>query len=802
MDALVQDLKYALRSLARAPGFTIVAVVTLALGIGANAAIFSVLYGALLRPLPYPDADRLVQFAQTYQGGRGLMDVTYREYQFLQQNSTVFQSLAATTSVGFNLFSGTEAQHVNGLRVSRQYFRVLGVAPQLGREFLLEEDQSGGASAVLLSYGLWQRRFGGDPGVVGRVISLDGVPTTVVGVMPAGFHALPPVDVWSTLAQVARTIGSGQNLDLIARLKPGVSLQQAQALIQPTTAAYRDAFSRIVSPDAGIELASYQKLVSIDLQTPVRLVFGAIALVLLIACANVANLVLARAAARNRELAVRVALGASGARLTRQLLTESVLLAFVGGATGLLFAAWGLRTLLSLAPPGLTSTAEIHLDRWALLFTFAVSLATGVVFGLLPARRAVRSEVHDALREGAGRATSLHHRSRLRSLLVVGEVALSLVLLAGGALLVRTFANLLHTGTGFEPDHVLSAEIWLTGSRYDSTAAIAGFYGELTRRLEALPGVERAAVVEAGLPLVRGGNLPVTVDGQFHSADYRTVTPGYFATLRIPLLAGRVLEAGDAEHAEPVVVVNRSFARRYMADSALGRSIRVGGDSSNPYRRIVGVVGDVKSFVGFPAPPTVFLASSQTPAGFTRVFSSWFPTHIVVRTAGDPRILRNTLARTIHETDAQVPVGQVRSMPEVLSASLASQRFIMTLLSLFAALAVVLAAVGLYGVLSYLVGQRTREIGVRVALGARPHQVLALVLARGLMLAGAGVALGLLGAAAGTRLLASQLYGVAPTDPLTLGAVTLVLGIVALLACVVPAWRGARVDPVEALRTE
>lgn len=802
MDALLQDLKYALRTLAKTPGFTLVAVLTLALGIGANTAIFSVLYGVLLRPLPYPDADRLVQFAQTYQGGRGLMDVTYREFQFLQQNSTVFQSFTATTSVGFNLFAEAEAQRVNGLRVSHEYFRVLGVAPQLGREFLADEDQRGGASAAILSHGLWQRRFGGDPGVVGRVISLDGVPTTVVGVMPSGFHSLPPVDVWSTLAQVGATIGSGQNLEVIGRLQPGITLAQAQARIQPTTAAYREAFRQIGAADVGIDLDSYQRLVSSDLQTPVRLVFGAIALVLLIACANVASLVMARAVARHRELAVRVALGASGTRLTRQLLTESVLLAGIGGTTGLVFAAWGLRTLLTLAPAGLTSTAEIHLDRWALLFTFAVSLVTGIVFGLLPARQAARLELHDALREGSGRTTGSYRRSRLRSVLVVGEVALSLVLLAGGALLVRTLTNLMRTQTGFEPAHVLSAEIWLTGSRYDSTTTITEFYRALTQRLGALPGVAQAAVVEAGLPLERGGNLPVMVDGQFHSADYRTVTPAYFATLRIPLIAGRVLEAADAAHAEPVVVVNHSFAHRYLADSALGRIVKVGGSDDNPYRRVVGVVGDVKSFVGFPAPPTVFITSPQTPVGFTRIFSSWFPIHVLVRSVGDPRALRATVARTIHETDAQVPVGQIRSMPEVLGDSLAFQRFIMTLLSVFAALAVVLAAVGLYGVLSYLVGQRIHEIGLRVALGARPHQILALVLRSGLVLAGSGVALGLVGAAATTRLLSSQLYGVRPTDPLTLGAVTLVLAVVALLACLAPAWRGTRVDPMVALRTE
>jgi putative ABC transport system permease protein len=802
MEALLQDLRYALRTLARSPGFTVVAVLTLALGIGANTSIFSVLYGVLLRPLPYPEADRLVQFEQTYRGSRYSMGVTYSEFQFLDQHSPVFQSFAATTSVGFNLFAGGEAERVNGLRVSQRYFRTLGVSPRLGREFLTEEDRPGGASVAILSHGLWERRFGGDPSVVGSVISLDGVPTTVVGVMPAGFHSLPPVEVWSTLAQVAQTIGSGQNLEVIGRLKPGLSMPQAAAAMTPVLAAYRDEFSRMgVSSDMGIELNSYQELVSLDLHRPVQLVFGAIALVLLIACANVASLVLGRAAARDRELAVRVALGASGGRLTRQLLTEGVLLTLIGGAAGLLFATWGLRALLSLAPAGFTSTAEIQLDRWALLFTCAISLVTGIVFGLLPARQATRTDLHDTLREGAGRSTSPHQRSRLRSLLVVGEVALSVVLLAGGALLVRTFTKLMRTETGFDPDHVLSAEIWLTGSRYDSTTAIANFYGELTRRLDALPGVERAAVVEAGQPLVRGGNLPVEVDGEYRSTDYRTVTPGYFAALRIQLLAGRVLTTADREHAEPVVVVNRAFAHRYMADSALDRSVKVGGDGGSN-RRIVGVVGDVKSFVGFDTPPTVFITSSQTPASFTRVFSSWFPTHVVLLTAGDPRRLRTALARTIHETDPQVPVGRVRSMPEVLAASLAFQRFVMTLLAVFAGLAVTLAAVGLYGVMSNLVAQRTHEIGVRMALGAEPGQVLGLVLRRGIRLAAIGTGVGLVGAIFATRFLESQLYGVKPVDPASLTAVVALLTMVAFVACFVPARRGTRVDPVVALRTE
>jgi putative ABC transport system permease protein len=802
MDALLQDLRYGLRTLLRNPGFTLVAVLTLALGIGANTAIFSVLYGVLLRPLPYPEPDRLAGFVQTYPGGRNEMYVTYRQFQFLEENNAVFQSFAATTSVGLNLFAGGAAERVNGLRVSRQYFRVLGVAPQLGRGFLAEEDQPGGPSVAVLSQGLWRRRFGAEPGVIGRVVSLDGVPTTIVGVMPAGFHSLPPVDVWSTLAQVGRTIGSGTNLEVVGRLKPGLTLQQAGIAIQPTTASYRETFSQTLPRNAGVELASYQRLVALDLQQPVRLVFGAIALVLLIACANVASLVLGRAAARDRELAVRVAMGASGGRLTRQLLTEGILLTLVGGAVGFLFATWGLRALLSLAPADLTSSASIQLDRWALLFTFGVSLATGLVFGLLPARQAHRTDLHDTLREGAGRSTSPQQRNRLRSLLVIGEVALSVVLLAGGALLVRTFVNLMRTETGFDPSHVLSAEIWLTGSRYTSTPTISGFYTELTRRLEALPGVERAAVVEAGLPLQRGGNIPAEVEGQFRSIDYRTVTPGYFDALRIPLLTGRVLTASDAEQGEPVMVVNRAFAHQYLTDSALGRVVKVGGGSSASLRRIVGVVGDVKSFIGYSTPPTAFITSAQTPVGLTQIFSSWFPIHVVLRTTGDPGALGTALARTIHETDPQVPVGRVRAMAEVLAASLAFQRFVMTLLALFALLAVMLAAVGLYGVMSYLVAQRTHEIGVRMALGADPGQVLRMVLGRGMVLAAGGAAVGLVGAVFATRLLANQLYGVKPADPLSLAAVTALLAAVALLACFVPARRGTRVDPVVALRTE
>lgn len=803
MDNLIQDLRYATRSLLRSPGFTVVAVLTLALGIGANTAIFSVLYGVLLRPLPYPEAGRLVGLSQVYRGSRDERAVDYREYRFLAENGRVFQSLAVSTNLGFNVFTGEEADRARGMRVSSGFFRVLGVAPLLGREFSADEDQLGGPQVAILSYGYWQRRFGGDPSVVGRAITLDGAPYTVVGVMPSGFQTQPEADVWSTVAQVSRTIGNGSNLNLVGRLMPGLSLARAQAEFEPTVAAFCEAFKDRLPRQARFELYPHRQLIVTDLRTPVRVLFGAIGFVLLIACANVAALVLGRATERGRELAVRVALGASRARVVRQLLTESVLLALVGGAVGLGLARWGLDLLLSFLPPDLRSIA-ISLDWWAVAFTFGLSLATGIAFGLLPAWHVAGSDTHDALREGSGRTTASVGRSRVRNALVIGEMALSVVLLIGAGLLIRTVGNLLRTDPGFDPQRVLSAEIWLNGVGYDSTAQISAYYQRLTARLATIPGVQAAAVVEAGLPLGTGGNQYLVIEGLADGAsvDYRTVTPGYFQALGIRLERGRAFTGGDVQGADPVAVVNESFARRYLSGrDAVGRTVSFEGGKGVP-RRIVGVAADVKSFIGAPTPPTVFLPSAQTPASYTRVFGGWFPTHVVVRTTGDPGALAAGVTAAIHEIDPRVPVGRVRALQEVLTESVAFQRFEMLLLSAFAALALVLSAVGIYGVMSYLVSQRTHEIGVRVALGAVPRDVLWLVLGRGLALAATGAAFGLLGAAALTRILKSQLYGVQSSDPTTFAAVTVALGLVALIACVVPARRATRVDPVVALRTE
>jgi putative ABC transport system permease protein len=800
---MLTDLRYAVRALRRAPGFTLVAAVTLGLGIGGNTAIFSVFNGVLLRPLPYPEPERLVQLGQDGNGYRGEMGITYREFRFLQERSQPFSAVATTTPVGFNLYTGSEALRVAGLRVSQGYFDVLGVQPVLGRGFLPEEDVAGGATAVILSHGLWQRGFGGDPAILGRTVSLDGVSCTVVGVMPAGFQPQPAVDAWSTVAQVGRTIGSGQNLIFIGRLRPGLSVAQANERMAGAFAAFRQEFGQQVSPDILFRLLSYQQLIVNDVSGPIRVLLGAIGFVLLIACANVASLLLSRGLSRARELAMRMALGASRGVLVRQLLTESLVLALLGGTLGLLVGVWGLQLLVRFLPDEVPRAGGIQLDGRVLGFTFGLSLLAGLVFGLVPSWQMARTDLQTVLKD-AGRTTSGGRHRRLGDALVVGEIALALVLLTGAGLLGRTFANLMRTDPGFDVQRVLSAEIWLTGSRHEAAGSTTAFYDELIRRLKQEPGIEAAAVVEAGLPLARGGNLPVSVDGKDlrSTIDYRTVTPDYFDVLGIPLREGRALGAADRAGGEAVAVVNQTFARRFLREhGALGRSLKLGGDGGTTVR-VVGVVGDVRSFIGFPAPPTVFITAAQTPPDFTRIFSSWFPIHVVLRAAGDPALLGPALTRAIRETDPLVPIGQVQPMAEILAQSVAFQRFLLLLMGGFAGLAVVLAAVGVYGLMANRVVERRNEFGIRMSLGAAPGQVLSLVLSRGLRLTLLGIGLGLLGAGGLTRLLASRLYGVRPLDLPTFGAVALGVALVSLAACYIPARRATETDPMVTLRAE
>jgi predicted permease len=802
MLTLFQDLRHAVRTLRRQPGFTIVALLTLALGIGANTAVFSVMYGVLLRPLSLPDAGALVAFTEPGTEGPITTSVNWPEYQVVEQYTAPSMNLAASTPVGFNISNGEATLRASGLRVTHSYFDVLGIRPALGRSFTAEEDRLGGANTVVLSHGLWQRQFAGEAGVIGRSILIDGAPFVVIGVMPADFEPLYATDAWSTMGQVSTTIGSGQNLELVGRLKAGISYAAAQERIPLLKRALGEQFGRYAPGRNTIDLASFRAMAVEDVSLPLRVISGAIALVLLIACANVASLVLSRGTARNRELAVRTALGASRGKLVRLLMIESVVLALAGGALGFLVSVWGLQGLHALLPPNLPQTGAIQLDWVALAFTLALSLVTGVLVGLVPAWQLTRSALHDSIRQGSSRITA--PANKLRNALVVSEIAVAMVLLVGAGLLIQAFTRLMKTDPGFDPRGVVSAEIWLTGTRYTSTDAIANFYRDLTERMKTLPGVQGAAVVEAGQPLRRGGNMPFVMEGvqDQNAVGYRTITPDYLSMLGVPLKQGRMLGEQDTEGGEQVVLVNEAFVRRYSSErDPLGRMIAIGGKNA-AQRRIVGVVGDLRSFVGFPAEPTVFYASRQTPVGLTNAFSSWFPIHVMARTTGSTDALRETMVKVIQEIDPMVPVGQVRPMSEVLSQSLAMQQFVMRLLGLFAALAGVLAAIGIYGVISYLVIQRTQELGVRMALGARPGDVLKMVLGRGMRLTLMGVVVGLAGALAFTRVLRSQLYGVSATDPVTLLGVSLLFAVIALLACWIPARRATRVDPLLAMRSE
>ncbi|MGA2096596.1 MAG: ABC transporter permease [Candidatus Acidiferrum sp.] len=812
MTTLWQDLRYGLRVLAKSPAFTIIAVLTLALGMGANTAIFAVVYGVLLRPLPFPQPERILALAESYKDLTDEMGLTARQLKSLRGYSDLFEHIAGYTSVGYNLASGNGAEHLRGMPVSAGYFSVLGVQPFLGRDFAPEEDRGDGQRVAIITYNLWKRRFGADPAQIGQKILLNGEPFTLIGVMPKGFSHIPAAaegalpdsgapDVWTPLALVAKTAGSGENISALARLKPGVTPAQLQAQMNIVTEDFRRLYPEDVGRELRISFLPYQKMISADVRPYLLVLLGAIGFVLLIACANVANLFLARGGLRGREIAVRIAVGASRWRLFQQLITESMLIAVAGGVLGLLVAYLGLGSLPSLAPIDLPRASEVHLDAWVFAFTFFVSLFTGLLFGLAPALEASRTGINEALKEGAGRASASAGRSRLRRVLIVGEFAVSLVLLVGAGLMIATFSKLLHTDPGFNPHRILSAQFWLIGSKYDSAAQIESFNRAVVQRLEAIPGVEAAAIVAAGLPLERGGNSAVKMPGtaKYESVDYREITPGFFRAMGIPLRQGRVFSDADSETSAKVFIVNQAFVNAHFPNrNPIGESVFLGKQSG----AIVGVVSDVKSFVDQPAPPTVFVPAAQASYDTSRLFEGWFPRSVIVRANVDPLSLSRALRDSIAAVDPVVPTGSMRSMDQVLSRSLALRGFMMFLLSLFAALALTLASVGIYGVISYAVAQRTREIGVRMALGASPGGVLRLILGEGLKLVFAGVVLGIASAWALTRLLSTMLYGVTADDPLIFSGVVVLLVMVSLVACYVPARRAMRVDPIVALRYE
>ncbi len=826
MKTLWQDIRYGFRGITRQPGFATVVILTLALGIGANTAIFSVVYGVLLRPLPYPEPDRITQISVSHNGQLDYSDFDAREFDFWRAHSKPFSYVAATTGVGFNLSSGSQPLRVRALRVSKDYFRVMGVPPMLGREFTKEEDRLSGPDVVILSHGLWESQFGGDASILGKSISLDSKPFTVVGVMPSGFQNVSlrgnsdaSIDLWTTIGQVANFIGGGTNYTVIARLKPGVKREQADAYLGIAMAAFVKQFpGQRFSPrdHASFSAQPLRLMVALNYRTPILILFGAIGFVLLIACVNVANLLMSRAASRTKEIAVRTALGASRSRLIRQLLTESLLLAILGGALGLLFADWGLHLLLSIAPTDLPRANDISLDRWALAFTVLSAFVTGILFGLAPAFQSSKVDLNDSLKESVGRATSTTARRRLRSSLAVAEIALSLVLLAGAGLLIETFANLMKTNPGFDPSPILVLNTWTTGQRFAPlgsnptseqenvrAAEINRFYQTILDKVETIPGVQSAAVVGEGLPFDFGGNdfvwLPSEGQSGGISCDIRTISPDYFRTLGISPLRGRLFSQADSSDAPRVIVVNQEFVReKFSRRNPIGQMLEIEGGV--PWQ-IVGVVGDVKSQLDQPAPPSVFVPLAQD-SGAIQGYQAWFPVSILVRTAQPPLSLSHALETAVHNASPDLPIGHIQSMDQIRATSLAFQRFSMILMSIFAALALILAAIGTYGVMAYSIAQRTHEIGIRMALGAKPRDVLRMVISQGMTLATLGLAIGIAGALAATRLLASQLYGVNVSDPVIFIVVATVLALVASFACWIPARRAARVDPLIALRYE
>ena len=802
-----QDLRYGLRMLMRSPGFTIVAVLALALGIGANSAIFSVVNTLLLRPLPYksPDALMMVWEDATQQGFPFNTPSPANFLDWREQN-TVFEGMAAMAQKSFNLTGAGEPERFDGRRVSANLFSLLGVAPQLGRSFVPEEDKPG-SRVVILSHGMWQRRFGADPAIIGRPLSLNGESYTVVGVMPE-FINMPSLEGWHDELWVPiafeseEAAGRGNHyLEVIARLKPGVTRTQAQAEMDTIAARLQQQYPDY-NTGIGIRLKSLHEQLVGNIKPALLVLLGAVGFVLLISCANVANLLLARAAVRQKEIALRLALGASRSRLTRQFLTESVLLAAMGGAGGLLLSFIGLKVLRTFIPESVSNGQAITMDAKVLIFTALVSLVTGLIFGLAPATQASNFNLNDTLKEGGRESGAGSRGNRIRGLLVVSEVAVSFLLLIGAGLLITSFLNLRKLDPGYRAENLLTAKIQLSELKYPDTARRIPFFDELSRRVQALPGVESAAVA-SNLPLTyNGDSMPIGVEGiadpppgQAPDVVFRTVSPGYFQTMGIALLQGRDFTPEDRSDTVRGVVIGEKTARHYWpGENPIGKRLKPGSTTSDgPWREVIGVVKDVRQN-DFVAEPKMQMYFSY------RQVVTLVPNALVVRTKVDPLSLGSAIRNAVWSIDKDQPVSNIRSMEEIVSTSVARQRFSTMLLGVFAALALVLAAVGIYGVMSYSVAQRTREIGIRMALGAQRSDVLKMTVKQGLQLVGIGVALGLAAAFVLTRVMASLLFGVSATDPITFISISAILILVAVLASYIPALRAMKVDPMVALR--
>jgi putative ABC transport system permease protein len=813
-----RDLRFAVRSLARTPGFTAIAILVIAVGIGVNTAVFSVVNAVLLKPLTYPDPQSLVQLVTT--SNRGPLPLAgIPEYNIWQQQSAVFQQVAAYDwgAAGVNLTGGDHAEQVLGIHVTRGYFALFGAPVVAGRTFTAAEDSPNGGQVVVLSYGLWKRRFGGNRKIVGSTIQVDSQPWLVVGVIGRDFVTDTPADLWIPYQFDLTSREMLHNFNVVARLKPGVTAAQANAQLALAADQFRRTYgSYALPPQGGFGAVSLQEFLIGDTRFPLMVLLGAVGFVLLIACANVANLLLARASVRKRELATRAALGAGRGQIIRQLLTESLALSLAGGVLGLAAGFAGVRLLLSMSPGNIPRIGEngsaVGLDYRVLLFTLGVSLLTGVVFGLVPAISASRTDLIASLNEGSSRFGMGRRPGRIRSLLVVSEIALALVLVIGAALLIRTFLKLQNVNPGFTTHNVLTASMSMSGSRFQRTGPVAQIVRDGRERLVALPGVLDAGVSDC-LPLQGCFGMGFDVLGRPRGetpftgmAGFFSVSWSYFSTFEIPLLRGRAFTKRDDSAAPGVVIINQATARQYWSrGDPLSDHIQIGagGAFAEPPRQIVGVVGDTRDAgVNRDPFPTMYIPIAQIPDAETALNVQVAPLWWIVHSRVDPLTLRAPIEAALREASGGLPVAHVRTMAEVEVRNTARQRFNMLLLTLFGAAGLMMAAIGVYGVMSYSVQQRTRELGLRMALGAQASHLRNMVIGQGMILAGAGVVLGLGAAFWLTRFLASFLFGVKAWDLVAFLVTPLLLSAVALFAVWIPARRATRVDPMTALRLE
>jgi len=809
--------KHSLRMFSKNPGFTIAAIAALALGIGTNTAIFTVVNAVLLKPLTYPDADRIVQFQLTFPDGKGIAASIPKFFKWKAQTDA-FQDVAAYDfgGPGFNLTGGSPEQ-VHGLHVSEAYFRLFGAPVMLGRAFTPQEDSPNGGKVVVLSYGLWTRRFGSNPNIVGTTLSLGNEAYTVVGVLGKSFFSDPEADIYLPFQFDPNSANQGHYFLAAGRLKPGVTLAQANALLKVAADQFRHQYPVALDVHESFAVQPLRDSIVSDVRSSLFIMLGAVSLVLLIACANVANLLLIHATGRKREFAIRAALGAGRARIILQLLTESILLSITGGILGLLLGYFGVRVLLALSPGGIPRIGEhgaaVGIDWRVLAFTLGVSLLTGILFGLFPAIAASRPDLNSTLKESSNRSGTGFRQSKARSLLVISEVSLALVLMIGATLLIRTFLAVRSVHPGFRSDHVLTLEMSLTGDRYQKTAGVAQLSRNGRERLNAIPGVEVSAST-CCLPLEGGFGLPFDIvgrpvqKGQQSGAGWMSASPGYFQAFKIPILRGRDFTEQDSTGAPGVVLINHAMAKQFWPkDDPLGQQIVIGKETGpqfeEPARQIIGIVGDIHDAgLNRDPRPIMIVPQAQVPDGMTALNARIGPVVWLVRTHTDPHQSISAVTDQLRQASGGFPVARVRPMDEIVIRSTARESFNMLLLTIFGASAMILASIGIYGLMAYSVQQRTQELGIRMALGADRAGIRTLVVRQGMQLALIGVVVGVAAAFGLTRLISSFLFGVKSWDPIAFITIPILLLLVALAAVWLPAVRAAKLDPMQALRVE